>query len=584
MTARDQGQLLDGYLHGSLSEQELTRLKDLLLANPEAVSQLAHLSLVECTLIQLGREEDLIADERLAGILAIETHHPPSPQDQCKVDIAQIRQRAERQLEAFLEEERNRRLTQDRQQVGWGFSGALGGIVGALGLAYRTAARLAKVAAVCSLVVIVVLAICLHVRANRPVAVLVDSRDARWDSPIENGTELRRGRHRLEQGYARVLFKSGAEIVLQAPSTIDLAGANRAFLSSGWITAKVPPAAVGFMVQTPASSVVDFGTEFGLLAGSENTSEVHVFAGRVGLTSDRNVTASARYEQLKEGQAGIIDSQGQIERALLSDRPKLFVRDMPTGGGFGIAGRRLSLADIVGGGNGLDTGVLGRGIDSGTGQITTGRSRTKKPDKGFVAMPSLPFIDGVFVPDSNDGSAIVTSTGISFKECPKTCGKNYEPIIDGAIFEAGSLGAQPGLLGGKTYDSQANPSIAMHPNAGITFDLNAIRSAMPEVEIERFRAVCGVSENVVRFAARDSDPNVIKVGFWVLVDGQVRFSKDLKAVPAQSEQIDIPLRPGDRFLTLATTHPGEYQYCWSLFAEPALELTTTKPAAAYKKP
>jgi hypothetical protein len=369
---------------------------------------------------------------------------------------------------------------------------------------------------------------------------------------------------------------------LQAPSTFHLQTSNKLFLDSGWITAKVPGAAAGFVVQTPASSVVDFGTEFGLLAGGGNKSEVHVFAGKVGLASGRDAATPTQYEQLKEGEAASVDASGQIERATVSDRPRLFVRNMPTEARFGIAGKRLSLADIVGGGNGLDTGILGQGIDQGTGQITMDRKVLKRPDKGFITMPSLPFVDGVFIPDSNDGAAIVTSSGINFEECPKTCGKSYEVIIDGAIFEAGSLGSQPGCLAGKTYDTQASPSIGMHPNAGITFDLDAIRSSMPEVEIVRFRAVCGVSENVVRFAVRNSDPNAIKVGFWVLVDGRVQFSKELKAVPAQFGQIDIPLHPGDRFLTLATTHPGEYQYCWSLFGEPALELTMKKPAAADK--
>jgi hypothetical protein len=48
-------------------------------------------------------------------------------------------------------------------------------------------------------------------------------------------------------------------------------------------------------------------------------------------------------------------------------------------------------------------------------------------------------------------------------------------------------------------------------------------------------------------------------------------------VPAQSEPIDIPIGPRSRFLTLATTTPGKYRYCWALWAEPALELTRDKP-------
>jgi hypothetical protein len=101
---------------------------------------------------------------------------------------------------------------------------------------------------------------------------------------------------------------------------------------------------------------------------------------------------------------------------------------------------------------------------------------------------------------------------------------------------------------------------------------------MPDAAIRRFSARCGVSENVVRFAQRDADPNAIEVTFWVLLDGEPRFSKTLGVVPAQSEQIDIPIDTRNRFLTLATTTPGEYRYCWALFAEPALELTRKRDA------
>jgi hypothetical protein len=501
---------------------------------------------------------------------------PSSETDEEK--IRRIERYARQQLDAFLEQQHQGVRSQPARS-GWGIFDLLGRFGESLRWLLGLGIRTAKIGAICSLLAIGVLIVGLCIYANRPLGTLVESTEAKWSVPVEPGAELKSGRLTLEQGYARIAFKKGAEVIIQAPSTFNLQTSNKLSLESGWITAKVPPSAVGFMVQTPASSVVDFGTEFGLLAGGENTSELHVFAGRVGLTSGRNAAMGAQYEQLKEGQTATVDALGQVVRAVLDNRPRLFVRTMPTGGGFGIAGKRLSLADMVGGGNGLDTGVLGRGIDAGTGQITTGYKILLSPDKGFTAVPSLPFVDGVFVPDSSDGSAIVTSTGIDFKECPKTSGKGYQAITYGATFVAIGQGVVPGRLAGKTYDSQVNPSVGMHPNVGITFDLDAIRSAMPEVEIDRFRAACGVSETAIRFAATAQDPNAAKVAFWVLIDGQVRFSRELKPIPAQSEQIDVVLRPSDRFLTLATTHPGNYGYCWSLFAEPALELTTRKPAA-----
>jgi hypothetical protein len=245
---------------------------------------------------------------------------------------------------------------------------------------------------------------------------------------------------------------------------------------------------------------------------------------------------------------------------------------MPTGSGFGIPGKRLDLADMIGGGNGLGTGILGQGINPSTGEITPTRTVVGGLDRGFIEAPSLLFVDGVFIPDSNDGTAVISSTGIVFENCPKTLGKCYETIINGAMFRAGSLELHFGRLAGRIYGTKDSPSIGMHPNAGITFDLGAIRSSMLNVEISRFRALCGVSETAAKYAERDSDPKMIQVDFWVLTDGRTRFHKKLRAVPSQAEQIDIPIGPNDRFLTLATTNPGNYLYCWSMFAEPMLEL------------
>ena len=151
----------------------------------------------------------------------------------------------------------------------------------------------------------------------------------------------------------------------------------------------------------------------------------------------------------------------------MQERPHLFSRIMPAADGFGIPGKRLSLADMVGAGNGLDTGVWGQGIDASAGLITSGRKILKGDDAGFRAMPSLPFIDGVFVPDSSDGSAVVTSTGIEFEQCPRTCGKSYEAIVNGATFQVGSAGEiHYGRLAGRTYDTRTQSVHRDAPQCG----------------------------------------------------------------------------------------------------------------------
>ncbi len=492
--------------------------------------------------------------------------------------VREIERIANRQLAEFLAQEQQARSQAQTPATGWDWWSA---ICGAAQVGQRFAAvgaRMVKIAAVCLLVLSVLSIVGLYIYTHRTLGILIGSANAKWDVPVEQTGELRAGRRMLEEGYARIRLKKGAEVLVQAPSTFDLRSTNQMFLESGWITAKVPPSALGFVVRTPASNVIDFGTEFGLLAGEAGNTEVHVFDGKIDFECTRIADATRTRQRLIKNEAMTVDAAGRTSRVSLQERPRLFSRTMPTFEGFGIPGKRLGLADMIGAGNGLDTGVWGQGLDASTGQITSRRRILKGQGNGFQRVPLLPFIDGVFVPGSNNDSAVVTSTGIRFEQCPKTSGTSYEAIVNGATFQVGSSGEiHAGRLDGQTYDTRAHPSIGMHPNAGITFDLDAIRRAMPEAQISRFRARCGVSNNVVRFAERDADPNAIAVTFWVLLDGQPPFSRTLKVVPAQSERIDVPINPRDRFLTLATTTPGEYRYCWALFAEPALELTRKKP-------
>jgi len=491
--------------------------------------------------------------------------------------IRQIEQYAREQLEAFLGEQGGENFDQRSRRPGWDLLWVVDKATETAEWLIGTGLRIAKTAAVCTLLAVVILVAAMYVYANRPVATLVDSSDAKWNVNLENQADLPPRLFRLEQGYARIILKKGAEVLLQAPTVFKLETSNKMFLESGWITAKTPAAAVGFTVNTPASTVVDYGTEFGLMVGTQSSAEVHVFDGKIGLGSADSRASTNHLEKLLKGQAATIDSAGSVNLTSVNDRPRLFARTMPTSGGFAVPGKRLSLADMVGGGNGFHTGALGQGINPSTGQITPNRQKViGGRDNGFVSVPSLLFIDGVFIPDSNDGPAVVSSTGLVFDQCPKTLGKCYETINYGAMFRAGSLELHLGRLAGRTYGTKVSPSLGMHPNAGITFDLGKIRSSLPGVEISRFRALCGLSETAAEYAQRDSDPNAIEVDFWVLVDGKTRFSAKLGAVPPQSQQIDVPLAPNDRFLTLVTTSPGNFLYCWAMFAEPLLELSANR--------
>ena len=495
--------------------------------------------------------------------------------------IREIESYAKKELEKSLAEQEkaaraNRNMRRPFITVDW--KAALQALARTLD---RMLAMIGRTAVAASIVIAALLVVGLGidgVLSMQVVATLDDSSHAVWRVPRQ-GPQLRRGSMTLEQGYAQLTFKQGTEVLIQAPCTFELQSSNKMALENGSMTAHVPSRATGFAVQTPWATVVDYGTEFGLSTGQTNGTEVHVFEGSV------DVGDATSSQLATEGQAAIVDQTGHIGLKSLDDRPNLFVRHMPKAGScFGIPGKRLDLADVVGGGNGFGTGVPGRALDptrdhtSFTFRGTILRRPLKnsgyRPGSGFIAIEELPFIDGVFVPNGSDPSTTLTSTGLLFQDCPNTGGTYYDGIVCGAVFDDQYVHA--GRLAGHRYETPEHPSIGAHANVGITFDLDRIRASMSNCLISRFRAHCGISETLADIQEKE-DYAQVKVTFWVLVDGRTSYSRELGANPLESDQINVPLNRSDRFLTLVTTTPQENLYCWSMFAEPALDLERKRP-------
>jgi len=565
-------------LDGSITAAEFAELDRSIRTDPEArryyLEFIATYVGLEDLVGVLPRPEGLGITDTRQGLDAA---MPKGGTPRLMLDPSLPEQERIRRIEAYARAQLERFLEQQQPQ-GWGHTypqdgPSLGAWLAASGeRLVRVGMRAARLVAIWSVAAVVLLLLGLYVHSQRVLGTLVATSQAVWDRPLEPNAPLRPGRYGLEQGYAKIALRRGAEVIIQAPASFRLQGTNKVYLTSGCLTAKVPPQSVGFTVRTPGSSVVDFGTEFGLLVGTQRSSEVHVFEGSVGCKAlDQTYT-----QTLTRGQAATFDLSGRMELVLMAHRPRWFTRQIPSGPQFAIPGKRLSLADMVGGGSGLGTGIIGQGIDPSTGLVTSGRQVLKKAGSGFAVVPGLPYVDGVFVPDANQGPVVISSTGIIFRDCPRTVGTCFETILYGAVFQAGSFEQHPGQLLGRTYCTVDQPSIGMHPNAGITFDLERIRSNIPDVTIRRFRAICGISQTALDYSRRDWDPNLVKTDFWVLVDGQVRFHRRLGILPEGHAQIDLAIGPQERFLTLATTSEGLYRYCWAMFAEPALELDSRR--------
>ena len=119
------------------------------------------------------------------------------------------------------------------------------------------------------------------------IAVVTQTVDARWGGDVEprKGSLLAAGKLQLVSGLAQIEFYSGARLILDGPSEVELVSANQAICHAGRLRAQVPPQARGFSITAPKFKVVDLGTEFGLEVASTGSAKVQVFDGEVELHS-----------------------------------------------------------------------------------------------------------------------------------------------------------------------------------------------------------------------------------------------------------------------------------------------------------
>ncbi len=483
----------------------------------------------------------------------------PESKTQASEHTDEIRRIAEQRLQAFLAEQEQSRRQQAINQR-YLDAPSLMETLYHLGKRMHTAATwsLRVGVRVAALIVIALLGLAAvqYALRHRIVATLDEAVHARWDHPPTDAN-LHPGPMFLHEGFAKLTFKQGAEIILQAPCALNLRSKNDMILLHGMVTAQVPAQAYGFTIKTPQSTVTDFGTEFGVQVQDSDTSEVHVFDGQV-----RVKTASQpQKHDLTQGKAAVLTRGGELNISHLGARPNLFMRDIPEPNSFGIPNKRLDLADIVGEGSGFGTGRRYACINPVTGRAAPRyRSRQRTGENRYVEVPSSPFVDGVFVPPAQGGLMPISAGGHHFDFPPSDGSWYVEPA------HAGKADPQSFLnLGGKTYGTADRPALLMHANLGITFDLDAIRAGQTGSRIKSFTSVCGISNHV----RKNRTPDAI---FYVLVDGQVRFYRKVQLPVDPAVDVHVELRPDERFLTLVCLAGTANHGDWTLFGVPALEL------------
>ena len=141
---------------------------------------------------------------------------------------------------------------------------------------------------------------------SNAVAMLDRAVDAQWGRSGESpglAAPLEPGWLRLKSGLAQIVFYSGARIVIEGPTELEVISANEAACHGGRLIAEVPSQASGFRIRTPQMDVTDLGTSFGLEV-KDRRAEIHVFEGTVELQP----AAAHEKQTLHEGAGAVIES------------------------------------------------------------------------------------------------------------------------------------------------------------------------------------------------------------------------------------------------------------------------------------
>ena len=306
----------------------------------------------------------------------------------------------------------------------------------------------------------------------------------------------------LSSGLMEITYDTGAKVILQGPVTYEIESpARAALLSVGKLTARLdkrseisdPKSQVPspktqvpnplFSVRTPTAIVTDLGTEFGVEVSKGGSTTSHVFRGsvkvqRLGVATETEGSAIVLRENESVQTQKIEDPKGfGVVLCRVNVDPAIFVRRVA------LPVKTIDLRDIVAGNDGR----------------VQHRSRDFTPIQGMEETALVPqagdgqklhrfgsadeLIDRIFLPDGNQGTVQIDSAGHGFDHFPKTNGNPHSSIdatAAGVPSNAKSMSNDRGLLG-------------LRSNAGITFDLKAMRERYAGVRPTRFRSsvFCG---------------------------------------------------------------------------------------------
>lgn len=387
------------------------------------------------------------------------------------------------------------------------------------------------------------------------------------DIVLQKGTRLFDNRKplKLTAGVMKIQFDNGVQVVIEGPAVFSIEAYERMRLTYGKLYAKVPRQAVGFRVNTPGCGVIDLGTEFGVDVTDRGDTSVHLMKGKASLVTSFH-QQTQQQQILYQHDAKLVSSSGNIRPIILQERE--FIRDFDSERSVLWNGESLNLAYVVAGGNGLSPVPRNMGIDQSTGRLVSGNieERNLPAAEGYVPVPQIPYVDGVFVPNGDDGPVQLSSANHTYDGFGSTDGQYFMPIGPYSSIEMYTAAEREDTsIHLKDYPEETAVNLCLHANSGITFDLQEIRRAMPFVDITGFSSVYGLPKT-------REDTRRIAADFYVFVDGVPRMIKKDVSDEDEPGKVAITLSKTDRFLTLVCTQAGDNFADWSLFVNPTLEL------------
>ncbi len=118
---------------------------------------------------------------------------------------------------------------------------------------------------------------------------------------------------RVDDGRVVVRFQSGAKLAVEGPADFQIVSQNAVRMLRGRATIRVPGTIKGFTLETPAETIVDLGTSFGVDVANDGATSIAVFEGEVELRGQQHDSGP---QQLSAGTsvrvAGSSDAPSEI--------------------------------------------------------------------------------------------------------------------------------------------------------------------------------------------------------------------------------------------------------------------------------